>query len=53
MPLAAIQAATATGAHVLGLVRETGQVAPGLAADLLAVAGNRPRASPRWTRCGS
>jgi imidazolonepropionase-like amidohydrolase len=39
-PLAAIQAATATGARVLGLERETGQVAPGLAADLLAVAGN-------------
>jgi imidazolonepropionase-like amidohydrolase len=39
-PLAAIHAATATAAHVLGLEQETGRVAPGLAADLLAVAGN-------------
>ena len=39
-PLAAIHAATATAARVLGLERETGRVAPGLAADLLAVAGN-------------
>ena len=37
---AAIHAATATAARVLGLERETGRVAPGLAADLLAVAGN-------------
>ncbi|HEU5319998.1 MAG TPA: amidohydrolase family protein, partial [Methylomirabilota bacterium] len=39
-PLAAIHAATATAARVLGLERETGRVATGLAADLLAVAGN-------------
>jgi imidazolonepropionase-like amidohydrolase len=39
-PLAAIQAATSTAARVLGLEHETGRVAPGLAADLLAVAGN-------------
>jgi imidazolonepropionase-like amidohydrolase len=39
-PLAAVQAATATAARVLGLEHETGRVAPGLAADLLAVAGN-------------
>jgi imidazolonepropionase-like amidohydrolase len=39
-PLAAIHAATATAARVLGLEHETGRVAPGLAADLLAVAGN-------------
>jgi imidazolonepropionase-like amidohydrolase len=39
-PPAAIHAATATAARVLGLERETGRVAPGLAADLLAVAGN-------------
>jgi imidazolonepropionase-like amidohydrolase len=39
-PLAAIQAATGTAARVLGLEHETGRVAPGLAADLLAVAGN-------------
>jgi imidazolonepropionase-like amidohydrolase len=39
-PLDAVQAATATAARVLGLERETGRVAPGLAADLLAVAGN-------------
>ncbi len=38
-PLAAIHAATATAARVLGLEQETGRVAPGLAADLLAVAG--------------
>jgi imidazolonepropionase-like amidohydrolase len=40
MPLAAIAAATSTAARVLGLEGETGRVAPGLAADLLAVAGN-------------
>jgi imidazolonepropionase-like amidohydrolase len=39
-PLAAVQAATSTAARVLGLEGETGRVAPGLAADLLAVAGN-------------
>jgi imidazolonepropionase-like amidohydrolase len=39
-PLAAIHAATATAARVLGLEQETGRVAPGLAADLLAVAGD-------------
>ena len=39
-PLAAIEAATATAARVLGLEHETGRVAPGLAADLLAVAGS-------------
>jgi imidazolonepropionase-like amidohydrolase len=39
-PLAAIEAATATAARVLGLGQETGRVAPGLAADLLAVAGS-------------
>jgi imidazolonepropionase-like amidohydrolase len=39
-PLAAIHAATAAAAHALGLEQETGRVAPGLAADLLAVAGN-------------
>jgi imidazolonepropionase-like amidohydrolase len=39
-PLAAIRSATAVAAQALGLERETGQVMPGLAADLLAVAGN-------------
>jgi imidazolonepropionase-like amidohydrolase len=39
-PLGALQAATATAARVLGLEQETGRVAPGLAADLLAVAGD-------------
>jgi len=39
-PLAVIQAATATAARVLGLEAETGRIAPGLAADLLAVAGD-------------
>jgi imidazolonepropionase-like amidohydrolase len=39
-PLAAIHAATAGAARALGLEHETGRVAPGLAADLLAVAGN-------------
>jgi len=39
-PLAAIESATATAARVLGLEGETGRIAPGLAADLLAVAGN-------------
>jgi imidazolonepropionase-like amidohydrolase len=39
-PLAAIHAATAAAARALGLEQETGCVAPGLAADLLAVAGD-------------
>ena len=39
-PLAAIRAATASAAGALGLEQETGRVVPGLAADLLAVAGN-------------
>jgi imidazolonepropionase-like amidohydrolase len=39
-PLAAIVSATASAPRVLGLVAETGRIAPGLAADLLAVAGN-------------
>jgi imidazolonepropionase-like amidohydrolase len=39
-PLAAITSATSTAARVLGLEAETGRIAPGLAADLLAVAGN-------------
>jgi imidazolonepropionase-like amidohydrolase len=39
-PLAAIHAATAAAARVLGLEHETGRIAPGLAADLLAVAGD-------------
>jgi imidazolonepropionase-like amidohydrolase len=39
-PAAVVQAATATGARALGLEHETGCIAPGRAADLLAVAGN-------------
>jgi len=39
-PLAAIHAATEAAARALGLEQETGRIAPGLAADLLAVAGN-------------
>ncbi len=39
-PLAAIRAATVSAAGALGLEQETGRVVPGLAADLLAVAGN-------------
>ncbi len=39
-PLAAIQSATMAAARALGLEHETGRVAPGLAADLIAVAGN-------------
>jgi len=38
-PLEAIRAATSTAAEALGLGAETGRVAPGLAADLIAVAG--------------
>jgi imidazolonepropionase-like amidohydrolase len=39
-PLAAIHAATGAAACALGLEHETGRVAAGLAADLLAVAGD-------------
>jgi imidazolonepropionase-like amidohydrolase len=39
-PLEAVRAATAAAAQLLGLGAEIGQVAPGFAADLLAVAGN-------------
>jgi imidazolonepropionase-like amidohydrolase len=39
-PLDAIRSATSVAAKVLGLEAETGRVAPGLAADLVAVAGN-------------
>jgi imidazolonepropionase-like amidohydrolase len=39
-PMAALQAATSGGAACLGLEAETGRVAPGFAADLLAVAGD-------------
>ena len=38
-PLAAISAATSVAARVLGLEAEIGRIAPGLAADLVAVAG--------------
>jgi imidazolonepropionase-like amidohydrolase len=38
-PLEAIRAATAVAAQALGLENETGRVAPGLAADLVAVVG--------------
>ena len=43
-PMQAISAATSVAARVLGLAAETGRIAPGLAADLLAVAGD-PAAS--------
>lgn len=43
-PSAAVVAATSAAARVLGLEHETGRIAPGLAADLLAVAGD-PTAS--------
>jgi imidazolonepropionase-like amidohydrolase len=39
-PLDAIRSATAVAAAVLGLGSEVGQVAPGFAADLIAVSGN-------------
>jgi imidazolonepropionase-like amidohydrolase len=39
-PLEAIRAATSVAAEALGLGSETGRIAPGLAADLLVVAGN-------------
>jgi imidazolonepropionase-like amidohydrolase len=39
-PAAAVHAATAAAARVLGLEHETGRIAPGLAADLLAVEGD-------------
>jgi imidazolonepropionase-like amidohydrolase len=39
-PLAAIHTATGAAACALGLAHETGRVVPGLAADLLAVAGD-------------
>jgi len=39
-PLDAIRAATSVAADALGLAGETGRIAPGLAADLLVVAGN-------------
>jgi imidazolonepropionase-like amidohydrolase len=39
-PLDAVRSATSVAARVLGLEAETGCIAPGLAADLLAVEGN-------------
>ena len=38
-PLEAIRSATAVAAQALGIENETGRIAPGLAADLVAVAG--------------
>lgn len=45
-PLAAIASATVMAARALGLEHETGRIAPGLAADLIAVGGN-PAESPQ------
>ena len=39
-PMDALVDATSTNAEALGIARETGSVAPGLAADLIVVAGN-------------
>ena len=39
-PLQAIRSATSVAARVLGLESETGAVAPGLVADLIAVEGD-------------
>lgn len=39
-PLETIRSATSVAARVLGLEHEIGRVAPGLAADLVAVGGN-------------
>jgi len=39
-PLQAVRAATSVAAQVLGIAAETGSIAPGLAADLIAVEGD-------------
>ena len=39
-PLDALRSATSAAARVLGIETETGSVAPGLAADLIAVEGD-------------
>ena len=39
-PIEALRAATSTNAELLGLEHELGRVAPGFAADLVAVAGD-------------
>jgi len=39
-PLHALRAATSVAAQVLGIASETGSIAPGLAADLIAVEGD-------------